>query len=93
MKGIKSIIFSFTLALCLAVSVLAICPPDVVSDVTRNGIYFVGGDSKIIGLEKYFKTKLGIKVNSVDQADDLDVMGAAELLENSALLKRILVNI
>lgn len=74
-------------------SVLAICPPDVVSDVTRNGIYFVGGDSKIIGLEKYFKTKLGIKVNFVDQADDLDVMGAAELLENSALLKRILVNI
>ena len=26
MKSIKSIIFSFTLALCLAVSVLAICP-------------------------------------------------------------------
>ena len=42
---------------------------------------------------KYFKTKLGISVNSSDDADDLDVMGAAELLENNELLKKVLVNI
>ncbi len=74
-------------------SVLSICPPDVVADITKKGITFVGGDSKIIGLEKYFKTKLGISVNSSDDADDLDVMGAAELLENNELLKKVLVNI
>ena len=73
-------------------SVLAICPPDVVADVTRKGIVFVGGDSKIIGLEKYFKTKLNISVVGSDDADDLDVLGAAELLENGELLKKVLIN-
>lgn len=74
-------------------SVLAICPPDVVADVTRTGIHFVGGDSKIIGLEKYFRTKLNISIKISDDADDLDMIGAAELLENNELLKKILVNV
>lgn len=73
-------------------SVLAVCPPDVVADVTKNGIYFVGGDSKIIGLEKYFKTKLNIAIETIDEADNVDIMGAAELLENNELLKKVLVN-
>ena len=74
-------------------SVLSSCAPDVASDVARCGITFVGGDSKIMGLEKYFKTKLNISIKTSDDADDLDIMGAAELLEDSDLLKKVLLNI
>ena len=74
-------------------SVLASCSPDVAADVSRAGITFVGGDSKIIGLEKYFKTKLNINAKASDDADDLDILGAAELLESPDMLKKVLLNI
>ena len=74
-------------------SVLSSCTPDVASDVSKAGITFVGGDSKIIGIEKYFKTKLNINAKASEDAEDLDILGAAELLENPEMLKRVLLNI
>jgi len=74
-------------------SVLASCTPDVSADVAKNGITFVGGDSKIVGIEKYFKTKLNINAKASEDADDLDILGAAELLENPEMLKKVLLNI
>ena len=74
-------------------SVLASCPPDVTADVSRMGITFVGGDSKVIGIEKYFKTKLGINAKTSQDAEDLDILGAAELLEDPDMLKKVMLNI
>ncbi|MBQ7453063.1 MAG: rod shape-determining protein [Clostridia bacterium] len=75
------------------VSVLNTCSPEVCAEIAKRGITFVGGDSKITGLEKYFKTKLNIPVRGTDNAEDLDIVGCAELLDNPDLLKKVLINI
>jgi len=74
-------------------SLLAICSPEVVSEATNNGISFVGGDSKIVGIEKYYKTKLNIEVASFVDAEDIEIIGASRLLEDLNALKHLLINV
>ena len=74
-------------------SLLSICSPDVNADVNQSGIAFVGGDSKIPGIEKYYKTKLNLDVSSFVDAEDLEMLGASKLLNNPTVLKRLLINI
>lgn len=73
-------------------SVLSSCPPDIVADISKEGMYVFGGDSQINGIHKFFKSKLGINVNLSENAKT-DILGAAKILdyptEYSDVLKSI----
>ena len=72
-------------------SVIGACPPDIISDITTDGIYVFGGLANIPGLEKYLQTKLNLPVH-ISENIKTDVAGAGKLLENPRLLKQILSN-
>lgn len=73
-------------------SVIAVCPPDIISDITNDGIYVFGGLTSIPGVEKYLQKKLGLPVHITEHIKT-DIAGAAKLLENPRLLKQLLSNI
>lgn len=70
-------------------SVATTCPPDILADINREGIYVYGSHSQISGLAKFFKAKLGIKIN-VSETFKTDIHGASKLLDNPAQLNEIL---
>ncbi len=65
--------------------------PEIVSDIARNGIYFYGGGTAIIGLEKFMFEKLNFKIN-ISDIPKADILGTAELIKYPQLLKRIIKN-
>lgn len=73
-------------------SVVTTCPPDIVSDINREGVYIYGSHSQISGIDKFFKSKLGLKIN-LSETFKTDIHGAAKLLDNPAELHEILKNL
>ena len=74
-------------------SLLALSSPEINSDVNKLGITFVGGDSKMVGIEKYFKTKLNLGVSCFIDAEDVIILGASKLLDDPTTLKHLLINL
>lgn len=70
-------------------SVITSCPPDIVADINREGVYIYGSHSQISGLARFFKSKLGIKIN-ISESFKTDINGAAKLLDNPDQLREIL---
>jgi len=62
-------------------SVISSCPPDIASDISREGIYVFGGHAQISGLAKFLRDKLKINVHISENAKT-DILGAAKLLDN-----------
>lgn len=62
-------------------SVISACPPDIIADINREGIYVFGSHSQLNGLTKFFKNKLGIPV-ILSENNKTDIVGAAKLLDN-----------
>ena len=67
--------------------------PEISSDVVRNGIYVCGGLSKVPGLDKYFKQKLGINVFISYESENSNIKGMSTLLLHSDILDNILKNL
>ena len=55
------------------------CSADIINDITKNGIYFVGGLSKITGLENFFAKKLNMPIVVLDDAENVAVLGGSNL--------------
>lgn len=70
-------------------SVITTCPPDIVSDIKREGVYVFGSHSQASGLGKFFKEQLGLKIN-ISESFKTDIHGAAKLLDNTEELHQIL---
>ena len=64
-------------------------PPELAADVTRNGITITGGYSKIVGLEKYLRTKLGINILVSNESDIAAQKGLTRLVNNINLLETV----
>ena len=62
MKGVEHLLYS--------------CSPDVISDVSRNGIYLVGGLANFTGLENYLSKKLNLRVIVPDEPENCTILGA-----------------
>lgn len=56
---------------------LHLCSPDVVADITTNGIIVTGGLANMSGLEKYLSAKLNLKVFIPDQPENCAILGGA----------------
>ena len=64
---------------------------EVVSDISKNGIYFYGGGAGIIGLDKYMQAKTNFKVNITD-TPRANILGTGELIKYPQILKKIIRN-
>lgn len=70
-------------------SILNECPPNIVQDIDKKGIYLMGGASLITGAEQYFRKELGLNVKVEDYTTAIDVLGAGKLLSDAKLLKEL----
>lgn len=63
--------------------------PDLVADITSEGMYLAGGGAKLSGLKEKLSEYLGIKVHLLDSPEYSVVKGAAVALKNKDLVKNI----
>ena len=68
-------------------------PPETASDIINNEILFVGGMSKLFGLESYLRRKLRYPFRILEDADNVSILGAGKLLDDSDLLGTIAENV
>ncbi len=62
-------------------SVISSCPPDIATDITRDGVYLYGGHAQISGLSKFFREKLKLNIY-ISENGKTDIFGAAKILDN-----------
>lgn len=72
-------------------SIIQSSDPEVISDISKNGIYFYGGGSAMIGLEKFMAEQTSFKINSPDTSRS-NMLGTGVLIKYPQLLKKILKN-
>ena len=72
-------------------SVIQSSDPEVISDISKNGIYFYGGGASIIGLEKFMTEKTTFKTNLPD-ASRTNILGTGVLIKYPQLLKKLIKN-
>lgn len=76
--------------ICNAVrQVLNRTDPDLVADITEDGMYLTGGGSQLVGLPDRLSQYLGIPVTLLDDPAHSVVKGAAVALKNPQLLKNV----
>lgn len=72
-------------------SIIQELDPIVVEDIMRNGIYFYGGATRIVGLERFMAEHTGLKIH-FSNISKSNIVGTGELIKYPQLLKRILKN-
>jgi rod shape-determining protein MreB len=66
-------------------------PPDLVSDLSRNGIMLAGGGALLNGLSERLRFETGMPVNIAEDPLYAVVNGAGKCVENIDMLKKILI--
>lgn len=61
-------------------------PPELVEDISNNGIYMTGGGSLLYGMDKLIEKCTGIKVILADDAISCVALGTGKALDNLDLL-------
>lgn len=72
---------NFTVLENALVSVLDRTPPELVADISQNGIFLTGGGSMIYGLADRIEKRTGIKTHYPAQPDQCVVVGAGRAFE------------
>lgn len=62
---------------------LHICSPDIIAEITENGIVVCGGVANIVGLEDYLSKKLNLKIVLPEQPENCAILGGALYLTQS----------
>ncbi len=73
--------------------VLERTPPELVGDVSQNGIVLSGGGSQIWGLDKVITDKTGIEAVLVDDALSCTAYGAGRMLQNLNDMREGMINL
>ena len=71
--------------------VMAKLSAEVAADIRRAGVYFSGGGSKLVGVEDYFRKKLGMRANIFDCAEVAVCQGGGVLAMDKKLLDRYMI--
>lgn len=66
------------------------CSPEIVADVSNEGVVVCGGSAKMQGIEQFLTNKLGINVSVDESADYIETIGAGKLLSDAKTLKEVL---
>ena len=72
-------------------SIIASSSPETIADISKEGIYYFGGATSIIGFEKYIFDKTGFKINTAFMSKS-NIVGIGELIKFPQILKKILKN-
>lgn len=73
--------------------VLERTPPELVADVSENGIVLSGGGSQLWGLDKLIEEKTGITTILVDDALSCTAYGAGRMLQNLDEMNEGMINL
>ncbi|MDR1132138.1 MAG: rod shape-determining protein [Oscillospiraceae bacterium] len=73
--------------------VLERTPPELVADISRNGIIICGGGCLIPGLDKIISAKTGISVNPVDDPVTCTAYGAGKRLGSLSDMEEGMINL
>lgn len=77
-------------AICNAIrSVLSHTDPDLIADITQDGLYLTGGGALINGMDQLIAEFVGTQVHLLDDPTHSVVRGAAVALKKPELLKNI----
>lgn len=63
--------------------------PDIVADISNNGIYLTGGLANVTGLENYLKKRLRLPIVLQDKPEEAVIVGAGKLLSDKKTLTQI----
>ena len=75
--------------MCNAIkSVLEITPPELVKDITDDGIFLCGGMANLYGLDKYISEATGIKVQIPGNVTDAAALGCLRALNEENYLSQ-----
>ena len=75
-------------SICNAIrQVLNKTDPDLVADITNDGLYLTGGGALLNGLDEYISNYTGLKVHMLEDPSHSVVKGAAVALKKPELLK------
>ena len=66
--------------------------PDIISDISINGIIVTGGLANIIGLENYLSKNLNLPVTIVEDPTNAVIIGAGKIIADNKTLKTIIEN-
>ncbi len=73
--------------------VLERTPPELVADISENGIVLSGGGSQIWGLDRLITEKTGITAVLVDDAQSCNAYGAGRMLQNLDQMTEGMINL
>ena len=73
--------------------VLERTPPELVADVSQNGIVLSGGGSQLWGLDKLIEERTGISTILVDDALSCTAYGAGRMLQNLDNMNEGMINL
>lgn len=67
-------------------------PPEISTDIIKNGVVFTGGVSQLAGFEDFLKKNLTYNFKISQDPEDLAIFGAGKLIGDEALLKIVAGN-
>ncbi len=73
--------------------VLERTPPELISDISENGIVMSGGGSLIWGIDKLVQSRTGIKTTVVDDAVSCAAYGAGKMLQKLGDMQDGMINL
>ena len=68
--------------------VLEVTPPDLIKDITDDGIFLCGGVADLYGLDKYITDVTGIKVNIPGNHTNVAALGCLRALSEPGYLSQ-----
>lgn len=72
-------------------SIIKESDPQIIEDLSENGINFFGGSSLLIGVDKFFQTATSFKINIAVNAN-ASMIGAGELISHPQILHKLVKN-
>lgn len=89
-EEIRETICEVVLSICNAIrEVLNKTDPDLVADITEEGLYLTGGGSLLNGFDEFISEYTGLKVIKLDDPVHSIVRGAATALRKPELMKNV----
>ena len=72
------------------IAVLSVTPPELASDILKNGIYLSGGGALIKNLDNLIAKKTGVKTYIADTPMECVAIGTGKVIENFDKYKKVL---
>ncbi len=73
--------------------ILNVAPPDLLGDISSQGIYLTGGGSLIEGIASFLEKEIRLKINLVEEPKYAVIRGIGKILEDFSHYQRLLINV